>query len=120
MHAGAAVVAGGRVASLTTLPPMQQPLRVDTAGLQAMVARWAASVGELSGTAAPAGLGSSCQASAAAIDAAHANVTAFTAALTARVGARATRVAEADTRYIGNETHSANVLAAIAHPVIGL
>jgi len=57
-----------------------QQLRVDTAALQAMASRWGASVGELSETAAPAGLGLSCQASAGAVSAAHADVTAFTAA----------------------------------------
>ena len=57
-----------------------QQLRVDTAALQAMASRWGASVGELSETAAPAGLGLSCQASAGAVSAAHTDVTAFTAA----------------------------------------
>ena len=80
-----------------------QPLRVDTAAVQATAARWRASVGEPNATAAPAGLGLSCQASAAAVSAAHADVTAFTAALAKRVGTRATRVVEADGRYIANE-----------------
>jgi hypothetical protein len=93
-----------------------QQLRVDSAGLQAMAGRWGASVGELNAT----GLGSSCQASAAAVDAAHADVTAFTAALATRVGTRATHVAEADTRYLAGEAESANALAAVAHPVTGV
>ena len=62
------------------------------------------------------GLGLSCQASAAAVNAAHADITAFTAALAARVGVRATHVAEADTRYIASEADSANELAALASP----
>ena len=62
------------------------------------------------------GLGLSCQASAAAVNAAHADITAFTAALAARVGVAATHVAEADTRYIASEADSANELAALASP----
>ena len=96
---------------------MSQLLRVDTAALQAMATRWDDSVGGLNETAAPAGLGLSCQASAVAVNAAHADVTAFTAALATRVGARATHVTEADSRYIANEADSANEMAAVARPV---
>jgi hypothetical protein len=99
------------------LPPMSQLLRVDTAALQAMATRWDDSVGGLNATAAPAGLGLSCQASAVAVNAAHADVTALTAALATRVGARATHVTEADSRYIANEADSANEMAAVARPV---
>ena len=99
---------------------MQQQLRLDTAGVQAMATRWGVSVGELDETVAPAGLGLSCQASAAAVNAAHADTTAFTAALAARVASRATHIAEAGTRYIADETSSANELAAVAHPVTGV
>lgn len=81
--------------------------------MQAMAGRWAASVGALSDTAAPAGLGLSCQASAAAVAAAHAEVTAFTAALAARVGAHATHVSEADARYVANEADAANEMSAV-------
>jgi hypothetical protein len=97
-----------------------QELRVDTAALQAMASRWGASVGELRETAAPAGLGLSCQASAGAVRVAHADVTAFTSALAARVGIRATSVAEADSRYIANEANSANEVAGVIPPVIGV
>jgi hypothetical protein len=99
---------------------MQQQLRVDTAAVQAMATRWDTSVGELNATAPPAGLGLSCHSSVAAVNAAHANITAFTAALAAWVGVRATHVAQADTHYIANETSSANQLAAVSHPVIGV
>jgi len=99
---------------------MPQPLRVDTVGVRAMATRWGASVGELNTTTAPMGLGLSCQTSAAAVAAAHADVTAFTAALAARVGTRATHVAEADTRYTANEVDSANEMAAVARPVTGV
>ncbi len=66
---------------------------------------------------APADLGWSFQASAAAVNAAHADVTAFTTALVTRVGTRANHVAEADTRYIANEADSGNELAAVAYPI---
>jgi hypothetical protein len=97
-----------------------QQLRVDTAALQAMSSRWGASVGQLSEMAAPAGLGLSCQASAGAVSAAHADVAAFTASLAARVGTRATHVADADGCYIANEANSANKIAAVIPPVIGV
>lgn len=96
---------------------MQQELRVDTAGIQTMATRWGASVGELNATVAPAELGLSCQASATAVNAAHADITAFTAALASQVDNRATRVTEADTRYIANEADATTQLAAVTPPV---
>lgn len=96
---------------------MQPSLRVDTVGVQAMAGRWGASVGGLTNTIAPAGLGLSCQLSAAAVGAAHVDVTAFTAGLAAQVRARATGVAQADTGYLANEAVSAATLAAVASPV---
>lgn len=45
-----------------------------------------------------------------------ADVTAFSAALAARVGLRAGYVAEAETGYLANEATSANMLAAVAQP----
>lgn len=110
-------MAGWRVTCVPTLWPVQQTLRVDTAGVQAMAARWGASVGDLDETVAPAGLGLSCQVSAAAVNAAHVDVTEFTAGLAARVGDRATGVAQADTRYLAQEAASATELAAVAQPV---
>ncbi|MBV8180121.1 MAG: hypothetical protein JO045_15220 [Mycobacterium sp.] len=98
---------------------MQQQLRVDTVGVQTMAGRWGTSAGELSETLAPTGFSLSCQASAAAVNAAHANVAAFTAALVARVGARAARVADVDTRYIAADAESSKALAAVADPVTG-
>ncbi|MBV8293627.1 MAG: hypothetical protein JOY55_17790 [Mycobacterium sp.] len=98
---------------------MQQQLRVDTVGVQTMAGRWGTSAGELSETLAPTGFSLSCQASAAAVNAAHANVPAFTAALVARVGARAARVADVDTRYIAADAESSKALAAVADPVTG-
>jgi len=95
-------------------------LRVDTAGVQAMAARWGASAGDLAETAAPAGLGLSCQASAAAVNAAHVDVAAFTAGLAARVGVRATSVTQADSCYLAQEAASVTELATVAPPLVSL
>jgi hypothetical protein len=95
-----------------------QQLRVDTAGVHAMATRWGAAVGQLDETVTPTGLGLSCQASAAAVDAAHVDITAFTAALAARVGDRATGVTQADTSYIAQEAVSTAALAAIFQQTI--
>jgi hypothetical protein len=92
---------------------MQQQLRVDTVGVQAMASSWGASAGELSESLAPTGSGLPCQPSAAAVKAAHADVTAFTTALATRLGARASHVTEDTTRYIANEADSAQELAAV-------
>jgi hypothetical protein len=97
---------------------VEQTLRVDTAGVQAMAARWGASVGDLNETAAPTGLGLSCQASAAAVDAAHVDVAAFTSGLAARVGQRATGVVQADTSYLAQEAASTAAVAAVFQPAI--
>lgn len=99
---------------------MQQQLRVDTVGVQAMAARWGTSAGELSETVAPTGISLSRQASANAVNAAHADITTFSAALAACVNARATRVADVDTRYIATEAESSKELAAVADPLTGL
>lgn len=88
--------------------------------MQAMGARWAALAGGLDVSAAPVGLGLLCQASAAAVDVAHADVAAFTGALAGRVGGHATHVGEADAGYQANEADAANAMAAVTRPVIGL
>lgn len=100
--------------------PVQPTLRVDTAGVQAMASRWGASVDDIKVVASPAESGLSCQLSAAAVSAAHGEVTAFTAALATRVGTHAAHAAEADARYIANESRSADQLAAVAHQVTSL
>ena len=105
---------------MPTLRPVQQTLRVDTDGVQAMAPRWGASASDLEETAAPAGLGLSCQVSVAAVNAAHVDVAAFTAGLAARVGVHATGVARADSRYLAQEAASASALAAVAPPVVGV
>ncbi|OBH23846.1 hypothetical protein A5692_05650 [Mycobacterium sp. E342] len=97
-----------------------QAVRVSTAALQVMATGWAASADELEALAAPTASGFSCQASASAVNVAHADVTAFTAALASRVRAQATRVTEADGRYDVNETDSADEMAAVVHSTIAL
>jgi hypothetical protein len=84
-----------------------------------MATRWGAAVGDLGETVAPTGLGMSCQASAAAVDAAHVDVTAFTAALAARVGDRATGVTQDSASYLAQETASTAAVAAVFQPTIG-
>lgn len=96
---------------------MGQEMRVDTAGVQAMASRWGASVGDLE-TAAPTGLGLSCQTSATAVDAAHVDVAAFTSGLAARVDQRATAVVQADTSYQAREASSTAAVAAVFQPTI--
>lgn len=98
---------------------MRQQLRVDTAGVQTMAARWDASAGELSEAVAPTGPALSCQASAIAVNAAHTDITAFTTALATQVGTRAAAVTAADASYAANEADSANELATVARPVTG-
>jgi hypothetical protein len=99
---------------------MQRQLRVDTIGLQAMASSWGASAGEVSETPTPTGFGLSCQSSAAAVNAAHADIAAFAAALARRVGARATHVTEADASYTANEAASYKELTAVVDPAIGV
>ena len=103
---------------MPTLRPVEQTLRVDTAGVQAMATRWSASVGNLNETVTPTGLGLSCQNSASAINAAHVDVAAFTAGLAARVSERATGVAQADTSYVAQEPASTAAVAAVFQPMI--
>jgi hypothetical protein len=98
---------------------MEQALRVNAAGVQEMAGRWEALAGDLSGgIGRGAGLGLSCQPSAAAMNAGHADVTAGTAVLAARLLAAAAGVAVADTGYAANEANSTAALAAVADPVI--
>jgi hypothetical protein len=105
---------------LATLAPMQQQLRVDIATMRAMASRWGALVGELTASTAPSLNGLPWQASAAAVNAAHADVTACTTAFAAQVSVRADHVAEADSRLLSNEADSANQLVALTHSVIGV
>ena len=101
-----------------TLRPVGQELQVDTADVHAMATRWGVSVGDLNETVAPTGLGLSCQTSAAAVNAAHVDVTAFTAGLAAQVGDRASGVVQADLSYLFQEAASTAKVAAIFQPAI--
>jgi hypothetical protein len=91
---------------------------VDAAGVHSMATSWCASVGDLNETVAPTGLGLSCQTSAAAVNAAHVDVTAFTAGLAARVGERGSGVVHADLSYLFQEAASTATVAAVFQPMI--
>jgi hypothetical protein len=90
-----------------------QQLRVATAALQAMAVNWGTSTSALTETAAPAKLALSSQPSAAAVNAAHADVAIFTADLANRVDMRAQHAADADSQYIAHESHSVEELKAL-------
>jgi hypothetical protein len=79
-----------------------------------MAARWGVSAGELQQAEAPTGLGLSCQTSAAAVGAAHADVAAFTAGLAARVSGHPGGVGQADASYLAQEAASASALSAVS------
>jgi hypothetical protein len=101
-----------------TLRPVERQLRVDTAGVHAMAARWGAAVGDLREVVAPTGLGLSCQTSAAAVGAAHVDVAAFIAGLAVRVDERATGVVQGDTSYLAQEAASTAAVTAVYQPTI--
>jgi hypothetical protein len=100
-----------------TLSLVQQLLRVNTAAVQSMAARWGSSVDGPNDTVAPTGLGFSCQLSVAAVNVAHVDVTTFAARLAARLGARAAGLVQADTGYLAQEAESAAELTAVAQSV---
>jgi hypothetical protein len=102
---------------LPTLSLVQQTLRVNTAAVRSMTARWGASVAGLNDTTAPMGQGLSSQPSASAVRVAHVDVTAFAARLAARVGAHARGVTQADTGYLAEESKSAAEFNAVAQSV---
>jgi hypothetical protein len=91
-------------------------LRVGVDDLRVTAGRWGALAGDLNAQA-PYGVGPSCQASAAAVNAGYADIKAATAALAARIRAGAAKVAIADTGYIDNEVRSARMLAEVPGPV---
>src|SRR5271163_2156987 len=100
---------------------MESVLRVDNAGVRVMADRWQVLAGDLSVGGEPGeGLGLSCQPSALAVTAGHADVAAAAAVLAARLLAGAARVAVADSRYAANEADSAAALAPVADPVIAI
>ncbi len=78
-----------------------------------MATRWGASAGDLNKVVAPSGLGLPCQTSAAAVDAAHAAVLAFTAGLALRVDGHASGVTRADANYLAQEADATSALAAV-------
>jgi hypothetical protein len=94
-----------------------QKLRVDIAAVRAMAGRWDGLTGELGAALPPTGLGLAYQPSATAVEAAHAAIARYERSLVARMRAGASRVAEADTRYVANEADSVRELAAVATAV---
>ena len=100
------------------LRSVEEVFRVDTAGVHAMASRWGASVADLDEIVAPSGLGLSCQTSAAAVNAAHADVAVFTAGLAARVDERATGVTQDATRYLAQQAASTAAVATVFQPAI--
>jgi hypothetical protein len=97
---------------------MQPILHVDTDAVQVMASRWRALARDLgSGCEPGTGWGLPHQASAAAMNAGHVDVTAGTAVLAARLLDEATRVAATDTRFAANESDSAARLAMVVDPV---
>jgi hypothetical protein len=90
-------------------------LRVDVEGVRAMAERWHAHADTLSaGEAPPAGR--SCQASALAVSAGHADVVTASAALTRRVHMTATKAGLADARYVQTEAESVKRMTALDPP----
>ncbi|MCV7077951.1 hypothetical protein [Mycobacterium szulgai] len=84
-------------------------LRVGADDLRAMAGRWEAVAGELTVSAA-CDVGLPCQASAAAVTAGNADIAAAAGALSARLRTGATRVAAANTGFVGNERGSVGTL----------
>lgn len=93
--------------------PTMEQLRVNTAALQTMAARWGSSLGELTKDEVPAATGAPMQPSALAVSAAHVDISFFTAKLASRIDARAHHVVGANTNFIANEARSADALAAL-------
>lgn len=90
-------------------------LRVGVESVRVMAYRWHGKAAEL-GYDPPSSSGLSCQASAAAVNSGHADIAVANAVLTGRVRTTAAKVAEADRRYVANESKSAGQLAAVARP----
>ncbi len=94
---------------------MPEQLRVNTAAVQTMASGWSELVGELNTITAPARSGLSGQASAAAVNAAHAATAAFTQALAGQVRCRAAQVVDARASFLANEASSADELAGLTN-----
>jgi hypothetical protein len=88
-------------------------LRVAPGDLLATANGWHGLGADLASTAAPAGLGLSFQASAAAVDAVHAGTDAAGVALAARTQITAVKTAAAAATFASQEVTSADVLKAV-------
>ena len=87
-------------------------LRAGVEALRVMSARWQTQAATL-GVSAPPTLGLSCQPSALAVNAGRVAIEAAAMSLRTRVRTGATKVAEADTRYVTNEANSSAKLATV-------
>ena len=97
---------------------MEHQLHVDTAAVQVMAGRWQALAADLSACREPEAMsGLACQASAAAVNVGHADVTAGTVALAARLREGAAQVVAANARFAGHESDSAASLSKVVYPV---
>lgn len=90
-----------------------EKLRVATDQLLTTANDWHGLTGELLTTASPSGLGLSCQASAAAVNAVHAGVAAAGEAFAARTQITAVKTAAASFAYTSTEADSQDLLDAI-------
>ena len=97
---------------------MEHRLHVDTETVQVMAARWQGLAADLSACREPEAMsGLACQASVAAVNVGHCDVTAGTAALAFRLREGAAQVAAANARFVGHESDSAASLSAVMYRV---
>jgi hypothetical protein len=90
-----------------------QMLRVATDELLAAASSWHGLSAELLTTTTPSGLGLSCQASAAAVNAVHASAAAAGAAFAARTQLTALKTTAARLAYLSTEANSEHILDAV-------
>jgi hypothetical protein len=91
-------------------------LQVSDDGLHAQAARWELAADALAGNRAPPGVVTPWSASAAAVNAAHAEVTAASVRCTSRTQAMAAKLVAAATGYSENEQSSTAQLRALSTP----
>jgi hypothetical protein len=99
------------------LPGGTAALQVSDNGLRVQAAWWEAA-DALAGDTAPAAVAASWSASAAAVNAAHEQITAASTKCTSRVQATATKLALAATSYTENEDSSAAQMRALYGPTV--
>jgi hypothetical protein len=82
-------------------------LRVDANGLGVLASKCESLAGELNGIVAPGGVGPTCQATSAAVNAVHADIGSTSAALVARMQATVAKLSAAGTAYGSQDGSSA-------------